>query len=480
MTDRVDAAAVLALSASADFLGNASFAGVLRTRLAAAGTAALLVLGPSGCGKSALVKLLCGEADAEVRRLSTDDVAAEGARGLARRLETLRDTRSVSSFFNPRRRVVLVDDVDAMHAMDRLTQGVLLAFVRDAAFAASGVLLVMTASDERKLTELKRRAEVLRMAHPPAEETVAHLARRLRAAGHEGVDEAALAEAAKAMGGAVRATLLQYTAKLDAATGHGSGAAAPASAAAPADDAAARGARLELALRDCGVYDVLAKVLAGEVQARDSDTLTAYDPTVMALLYYDNVARHVASAGGAGAAGVLAAKRRLAWPLHQMHVLECNTLFGGDMSLGDLAASLRCKLMCTDAQLRGAAGGAGAAAPRAQPEYAFTQILARTAQKYHVEKRTHALLHGLGLGGAGSRECYYDACAAALATPEGAARGWPALAAGDAELGEQLRQLATPYCEHVGGALRTALAPPTPVRKPRAARPRRPAAAPEE
>ena len=211
------AEAALAINSITDFLGSASLIQVLRERLQAqpAGGAAVLVIGPSGCGKTTLCNLLLKEANAEVCRLTTDDIAADGAKGLLRRLELFRDTRSVQSFFWARQRVFLLDDVDAMHTMDRLVQGTILGFVRDDVFAKSDIILLMTASDERKLTDIKRRAEVLRMAHPSAAETASYLETRV-----PGVDIDKLQQTCQQMGGAVRASALQYIADLDA-TGSG-------------------------------------------------------------------------------------------------------------------------------------------------------------------------------------------------------------------------------------------------------------------
>lgn len=438
--------ALLRVDKPDDFAGCASLLQTLRSRLATPGPGAVLLVGPSGCGKSSLCSLLFAEANAEVSQLGTDEVAAEGARGLQRRLETLRDTRSVISFFCPRRHVLFLEDVDAMHCMDRLVQGTLLAFVREPAFATAHVLLIMTACDERKLTELKRRVEVLHMSHPHPIVAYAHIKQRLEAASGVPLSDPQkeqLEATCRAMHGAVRSSVLQYTAGLEADGG---------AVARQSNNTEVRLAHAELQLRDAGMYDVLGQVLSGHVAARDSDVLLGYDPTVLALLYYDNVARHIAGEGGGG---VLDTKRRLAWQMHHMHVLECNNLFGGDMVLGDVTSSLRCKLMCVDAEER------KAAVPTKAPEYAFTQVLARTAQKYHVEKRTHALLQELGLGsgggGRGVRECYYDACSHLLRTQ--AAHSWAELAGGSEHLGEQLRQLAAPYCEHVVGVAKAKLLP---------------------
>jgi energy-coupling factor transporter ATP-binding protein EcfA2 len=399
----------------------------------------LLIQGPSGCGKTTQLNKLLEETNAEVCRITTDDLAAEGAKGILRRLETFRDTRTVDSFFMTRRKVALIDDIDAMYAMDRLVQSTVLGFIRDPAFATSGILLLMTATDERKLTEMKKRVDVIRMTHPTPDEAVVIIANNLAEAHPKlAINKDTLLTICQANNGAIQASTIQFLAQLSE----------------NGDVDSKREGALELSLRDCGMYDVLHRILAGSVAPRDSDTLTGYDPTVMALLYYDNVPKHVSLCGGVGTSGVLAAKRRLAWPLHHMHILECNNLFGSDMSLGDLAAMLRCKLMCAEADHR-------VKQPKTKPEksdkqdrpdYVFTQILARTAQKYHVEKRTNALLQFMELSG--GKEAFYDACADAIAS---GAADWTGIVGGDEEMGELLRQLATPYCEHVAGVARTKL-----------------------
>lgn len=398
-------------------------------------TLPLLIQGPSGCGKTTQLNKLLEEANAEVCRITTDDLAAEGAKGILRRLETFRDTRTVGSFFMTRRKVALIDDIDAMYAMDRLVQSTVLGFIRDPAFATSGILLLMTATDERKLTEMKKRVDVIRMTHPSPEEAVDIITNKLaKDYPKHTVDKGNLLTICQANNGAIQASTIQYLAQL---SNNG-------------DIDSKREGALELSLRDCGMYDVLHRILSGSVAPRDSDTLTGYDPTVMALLYYDNVPKHVSQCGGVGTAGVLAAKRRLAWPLHHMHIFECNNLFGSDMSLGDLAAMLRCKLMCAEADHR--AKQPKVKEKQDRPDYVFTQVLARTAQKYHIEKRTNALLQSMNLSG--GKEAFYDACADAIAS---GAADWSGIVGGNEELGEQLRQLATPYCEHVAGVARTKL-----------------------
>jgi DNA polymerase III delta prime subunit len=127
----------------------------------------MLILGPSGSGKSTLVKLAMKEYNYDI--LEVHGGEAEDMKTLKSLIDNFSNNKTIESFFSKREKIVFIDDVDILIACDRNGNSFLMNFVESIINSPSSkISFIMTAStsEEKKLTELKKKVEVFRISNP--------------------------------------------------------------------------------------------------------------------------------------------------------------------------------------------------------------------------------------------------------------------------------------------------------------------------
>ncbi len=251
-----------------DFLGNTatiqSLDKVLRTPPARA-----LVIGPSGCGKTTLCNLVLQKHRDTYDVLDVKCQDVEDIKGLKTLIDNFVAHKTIESFFSKKAKLVFLDDIDVMMCSDRGCGTYLLSFVADALKQGSRVSFVMTCSlsEERKLTDLKKKVPPLRMYNPSIKDTLAFV---LDVIEKEGIDcePSKAVKLVEAFQGNVRSAL-QNLHQLESA------------------DEALATERTHRMLFDATTFDLAKKMLTQTFPVRDLSILS--DNTLVPLLMYENL-----------------------------------------------------------------------------------------------------------------------------------------------------------------------------------------------
>ncbi len=177
---------------------------------------AAMLVGPPGVGKTTLVYAAANDYGFEVMELNASDVRSKSM------LEKLlKPAIGVGSLFGLRGRIILLDEVDGLHARaDAGGLEAILSIFRDdeAAFASRKLCktvrpvittpIVMTANNpwDPKFRELRNRCEIIKFEPIPEDEGVKALARICRSEGIE-CEEEALREILRRVNGDLRAAI---------------------------------------------------------------------------------------------------------------------------------------------------------------------------------------------------------------------------------------------------------------------------------
>lgn len=155
-----------------EFLGSKATVSQLDKLLATQPCRALLV-GPSGCGKTTLVRLLLESHKEKYDVLDIKGNDVTDLKALKVLIENFVAHRTIESFFSRKAKLVFFDDVDLMMCADRGCGTYLMSFV-DGLKKNVAVSFIMTCSlsEERKLTDLKKKVPPLRMYNPTPKETL--------------------------------------------------------------------------------------------------------------------------------------------------------------------------------------------------------------------------------------------------------------------------------------------------------------------
>ena len=129
-----------------------------------------IILGPSGCGKTVLCELLVSSQCFDVLWVKSND--ADDSKAMQRMVENFVMHRSIESFFSKKPKLIVFDDIDAMMCSDRGSNSFLNGFIADNKKRSEPLSFIMTCStsEERKLTDYKKKIPVVRLFNPPAKE----------------------------------------------------------------------------------------------------------------------------------------------------------------------------------------------------------------------------------------------------------------------------------------------------------------------
>jgi energy-coupling factor transporter ATP-binding protein EcfA2 len=251
-----------------EFLGNTTLIQSL-DKLLREPPARALVVGPSGCGKTTLCNLvlLKHRETYDVLDVKCQDV--DDIKALKSLIDNFVAHKTIESFFSKKAKLVFLDDIDVMMCSDRGCGTYLMSFVADAVKSGSKVSFVMTCSlsEERKLTDLKKKVPPLRMYNPSIKDTLAFV---LDVIDKEGIecDPSKVVKLVEAFQGNVR-SVLQNLHKL------------------AFEDEALATERSHRMLFDATTFDIAKKMLTQPFPVRDLSILS--DNTLVPLLMYENL-----------------------------------------------------------------------------------------------------------------------------------------------------------------------------------------------
>lgn len=152
-----------------DFVGNRMLIKSLLDKLDPAHfPCELLIFGPSGSGKTLLCDLALKKYASEYDVLRISGVETEATKRLKQLIDNFVNNRTIESFLSKRKKkFILFDNVDIMMSSDRNVSGFLLSFVEHT-HKSKNVSYIMTCStsEEKRLTELKKHLDCIRLANP--------------------------------------------------------------------------------------------------------------------------------------------------------------------------------------------------------------------------------------------------------------------------------------------------------------------------
>lgn len=357
---------------------NAYHAQQLRAALEAHATkpARILLLGPTGCGKSTVVRTTASE-------LGFDVVELNGTASLKQIEDELRDTqmtRTIESFFAKTKKLLFIDDLDVLTTSFPKLIASIVAWLTNASAAAAAlppVVFTIQAQEERRMADLKKHVQVIRLARPTTQSCLQYFMKQTEGTG---VDDARLLELIKAHKHDLRAISMNLGQITPTAT------AAVAASPSPIDT-------LRSTFSDLTLYDIQNKVFAAPLSEEHLEELAFTDSKLLALLLYENVPVEMQKNRGIKGTPTQAIIRHL-HHISQAYVdsdaMEHFTNVNVCWELTPIFNTL----------LLGAVNGVIHKWPRVtcpSATFEFTPMMTKTALRHQYAKRKHAFLYNHGL-----------------------------------------------------------------------------------
>jgi len=338
-------------------VGNESFMDTFTRELQNALTGSWLVVGPGQSGRTKMCGIVFGRAGLECVRVSCETGAVKE---LVKSMEPHRDALTISSFFNPKPKVLLLDDFD-IYGDEKPIQTYVLNFLKHHNFTSSGlrVVMVVTTSNEKHFKDMAKKMSVLRVQNPRPEQALEYVIQR-----HPTIDKERLEQLCVEMMGNIGGVLNRIC-------------------------FLEQGDSYSTLIKDRTAHDILHLLFGGKINSSDADALYTYEPRVMAMLYFDNMNRY-ATQGDTRRQG-------LAKMMADMHILE-ERVYGSGQS--GMVSDLWSYMLCSQPALVN-----GTVTPRVP--YEHTKILCRTANRCNLNKRMYRMLQSLGVD-QNSREVLFD------------------------------------------------------------------------
>lgn len=157
-----------------EFVGNGAAAIAAKAQLAK-WPFQFCIVGPSGCGKSTFCDLLLTENAWDILRIKLTTI--DDIKGLIKLMDNFVSHRSIESFMCKKPKVVFFDDVDLLMCADRGVSSVILAFVNEQRKADHAISIIMTCSisEERKLSDLKKKIDIIRLYNPTPKDALVRI-----------------------------------------------------------------------------------------------------------------------------------------------------------------------------------------------------------------------------------------------------------------------------------------------------------------
>lgn len=127
----------------------------------------LLLIGPSGGGKTTLSNLIIQSLEDKYDVLSIYSEVYEDMKGLKSLIHNFMYNKTIESYFSKKKKLILLDDIDILISNERNANSFILSFMDDAAnMDKMSVLITCTNSEEKRLTELKKKIGYERISVP--------------------------------------------------------------------------------------------------------------------------------------------------------------------------------------------------------------------------------------------------------------------------------------------------------------------------
>lgn len=119
----------------------------------------ILILGLPGCGKTTMISLLCQEQNMNVLEVHKENFS---------QIEPFVFHNTIESFFDKRKKAVLFDNIEVLLTNDKVQLSYVINLIKSGKVI---VIVICNSMEEKKVTELKKHVELVRMQLPTPEET---------------------------------------------------------------------------------------------------------------------------------------------------------------------------------------------------------------------------------------------------------------------------------------------------------------------
>lgn len=124
----------------------------------------LLIIGPSGCGKTSLSSVIFKEYN-----LNPITITDMSARNIKNHILNSINHISIDEFLSPRKKVLFIDDIDILERIDKVTYSTINSLLKNIHVP---VIFTCTKSGEKRLSDLKKKAQVIYMNKTSYKENV--------------------------------------------------------------------------------------------------------------------------------------------------------------------------------------------------------------------------------------------------------------------------------------------------------------------
>lgn len=132
----------------------------------------IALVGPDGCGKSLITSLAFKEHNFNVLDVGREHRTSKELTNL---ISTFVSSHSIESFFENKKKLVFIDNVDILFSIERGIIGILDDVYNMLVSKKTFIVLTCKANEERKLTELKNKVEFIKIYYPTAKDAFVYL-----------------------------------------------------------------------------------------------------------------------------------------------------------------------------------------------------------------------------------------------------------------------------------------------------------------
>jgi GTPase SAR1 family protein len=140
----------------------------------------LLIIGPSGGGKTTLSNLIIQTLEDKYDVLSIYSEVYEDMKGLKSLIHNFMYNKTIESYFSKKKKLILLDDIDILISNERNANSFILSLVEDTLnMEKLSILITCTNSEEKRLTELKKKIGYERISVPSKQDLLVYFSNLL-------------------------------------------------------------------------------------------------------------------------------------------------------------------------------------------------------------------------------------------------------------------------------------------------------------
>lgn len=344
------------------FVGNKSCISDMKTALQNLPNTPILLLGHIGSGKTTLVELICKDLDISIIKLSFEGTSCH--KDNVDVIENALYKKHISSFFCNKTKCIFIDDLEILIHNDRFFNTYLQTLLKSK-LPSIHVLFTASTSDERKLSDIKKRMNVIRLENPIFDDAYTYVKRIIVAERYNTILlDQYIKECVLVHNCNIRSTLLNVFSNLSQ-----------------------KQEKFYKQFFDMGIYNIIHKVMDREYERNsiipEVDLLVSYEPLLISLLLYDNVYDY--SKLCLGSSLDLKCISSIVANYFESNIMEYQAYNNNDMFLQNLSYLIKTSTIVNSLQSL-----KNMTKPRKStciPEYKFTQILTKTALRHNMEKK---------------------------------------------------------------------------------------------